>query len=139
MQRISYDTNVVQFYGACMSGEGAWLCMEYMEVGCLRMTLTLTQTLALTLASTRRRDSHVAARYYSIAVSCSRELQHPCLPGSAVAFHIGSRMPVPAHSLCSQRPLAEGTSHTASTLQSSASRCCLTAQHCGGRALHDAA
>ena len=33
MQRISYDANVVQYYGACMSGEGAWLCMEYMEVG----------------------------------------------------------------------------------------------------------
>ena len=33
MQRISYDRNVVQFYGACMNGAGAWLCMEYMEVG----------------------------------------------------------------------------------------------------------
>ncbi len=32
MQRISYDPNIVQFYGACMTNEGAWLCMEYMEV-----------------------------------------------------------------------------------------------------------
>ena len=40
MQRISYDANVVQFYGACMSGEGAWLCMEYMEVCAFRIILT---------------------------------------------------------------------------------------------------
>ena len=36
MQRISYDKHIVQFYGACMTGAGAWLCMEYMEVGALQ-------------------------------------------------------------------------------------------------------
>ena len=35
MQRISFDPHIVQYYGACMTGEGAWLCMEYMEVGAL--------------------------------------------------------------------------------------------------------
>ena len=33
MQCISYDKHVVQFYGACTMRDGAWLCMEYMEVG----------------------------------------------------------------------------------------------------------
>ena len=32
MKKISFDANVVQFYGACTSDTGAWLMMEYMEV-----------------------------------------------------------------------------------------------------------
>ena len=31
LQKVSRDGNVVQFYGACLSGE-PMLCMEYMEV-----------------------------------------------------------------------------------------------------------
>ncbi len=32
MKRVSYDANVVQFYGACSGDDGAWVCMELMEV-----------------------------------------------------------------------------------------------------------
>ena len=32
MKKISYDANIVQFYGACTTDSGAWLMMEYMEV-----------------------------------------------------------------------------------------------------------
>ena len=32
MKKISFDANIVQFYGACTDGTGAWLMMEYMEV-----------------------------------------------------------------------------------------------------------
>ena len=31
LRKVSYDGNVVQFYGACLSAT-AMLCMEYMEV-----------------------------------------------------------------------------------------------------------
>ncbi len=31
MKRVSYDANVVQFYGACSGDDGAWVCMELME------------------------------------------------------------------------------------------------------------
>ena len=35
LRKVSYDRNIVQFYGACTS-EPTMLCMEYMEVskGC---------------------------------------------------------------------------------------------------------
>ena len=37
MKRISYDRNIVQFYGACSGDDGAWVCMELMEARiCLR-------------------------------------------------------------------------------------------------------
>lgn len=32
MKKISFDANIVQFYGACTDDTGAWLMMEYMEV-----------------------------------------------------------------------------------------------------------
>ena len=32
MKRVSYDCNIVQFYGACSGADGAWVCMELMEV-----------------------------------------------------------------------------------------------------------
>ena len=32
MKRISYDRNIVQFCGACSADDGAWVCMELMEV-----------------------------------------------------------------------------------------------------------
>ncbi len=32
MKRVSYDPNIVQFYGACSGPDGAWVCMELMEV-----------------------------------------------------------------------------------------------------------
>ena len=35
MKKISFDANIVQFYGACTDDTGAWLMMEYMEVSCL--------------------------------------------------------------------------------------------------------
>jgi len=31
-KRVSYDKHIVQFYGACTTVNGAWLCMELMEV-----------------------------------------------------------------------------------------------------------
>ena len=31
MQRVSYDRNIVQFYGACTTTEPAMLVMEYMQ------------------------------------------------------------------------------------------------------------
>ena len=30
-KRVSYDKHIVQFYGACTTVNGAWLCMELME------------------------------------------------------------------------------------------------------------
>ena len=32
MQRVSYDSNIVQFFGACTTTEPAMLVMEYMRV-----------------------------------------------------------------------------------------------------------
>jgi len=31
-KRVSYDKHIVQFYGACTTVNGAWLCMELMDV-----------------------------------------------------------------------------------------------------------
>ena len=37
MKRVSYDKHIVQFYGACTTVNGAWLCMEYMEARSRRL------------------------------------------------------------------------------------------------------
>ena len=46
MKKVSFDANIVQFYGACTVDNGAWLMMEYMEArephGLWVLTLTLT-------------------------------------------------------------------------------------------------
>ena len=45
MKRVSFYKHIVQFYGACVTNSGAWVCMELMEVRTLRPSLT--QTLSL--------------------------------------------------------------------------------------------
>lgn len=32
LRKVSFDGNIVQFYGACVTDTSAMLCMEYMEV-----------------------------------------------------------------------------------------------------------
>ena len=34
MRAISFDSNIVQFFGACTTTEPAMLVMEYMQVRC---------------------------------------------------------------------------------------------------------
>ena len=37
MQRVSYDSNIVQFFGACTTTEPTMLVMEYMRVSALAL------------------------------------------------------------------------------------------------------
>ena len=43
MQRISYDSHIVQFFGACTTTEPAMLVMEYMRVRAAANRSSLSQ------------------------------------------------------------------------------------------------
>eukprot|EP00891_Asterochloris_glomerata_P007989 jgi/Astpho2/7989/Aster-x1474 len=40
LQSLTFDRNIVQFYGACLNGSRAWLVMEYLEGGDLRSAIS---------------------------------------------------------------------------------------------------
>ena len=55
MKKVSFDANIVQFYGACTTADGAWLMMEYMEVrnGCSQGSRALRSILCIMFHAAR--------------------------------------------------------------------------------------
>ena len=97
MKKISFDANIVQFYGACTDETGAWLMMEYMEVSSCRSQSPGVSRITFTIAPAKA--VAVLNRITCLCVYCQSgdiQLRTLCLPPWAESMRNLSRSDCPA-------------------------------------------
>ena len=93
LKRVSYDCNVVQFYGACSGDDGAWVCMELMEV-IAGPRPALDDVCVLPQEHPVRQDTSLLETGYGVGTWRGVTAWRPGMPGMGVRGRVRGRVRV---------------------------------------------